>query len=403
MRARFCPTCGRALSPPGVPEIAVAVPQRVQLEDEMLDLRALINVVESGVRYWQQQLASADTVTREQAASALEDLSKILHSLSQQIALGRTSVRITSRLPALRSYGHGCPACGQGNRSGAKFCQRCGTLLSGALAKEPTMLAPPPLRFQIAARSDIGRMRRINQDMVATAELPLADGSVAQLCLVADGMGGAKAGELASSIAAAQVAQQLSQAIGRAPATDAAWEEALRSAALAANKAVYRESRADPDHQGMGTTLTVALIHGQRLYLASVGDTRAYLINARGVTVDDARVAQLTSDHSLVARLVDIGQITAEQARTHPQRNMLYRSIGTDPSVEVDTRTEQIDAGDVILLCSDGLFGHVRDDELARVVIEQDNPERACITLIDLANRRGGSDNISVVIIRVER
>lgn len=404
-RARFCPSCGRALALVVQPahEVAIAAPRRVQVEDESLDLRALINVVESGVRYWQHQLASADMVTRAEAAKAIEDLSKILFSLSQQIALGRTSVRITSRLPALRAYDHGCPLCGQGNRSGARFCQRCGASLTGAPAKEPPMVSVPPLSFRIAARSDIGRVRRINQDMVAQAELPLATGQIAQLCLVADGMGGAKAGELASKIATEVMTAQLSHVAAQTAPDDASWQEALRAAAVAANSAVYRESKADPAHQGMGTTLTVALIVGDRVHLASVGDTRAYLINARGVTVDNASVAQLTSDHSLVARLVDIGQITAEQARTHPQRNLLYRSVGTDPTVEIDTRSEQIDAGDVILLCSDGLFGFVRDEEIARIAIEEHAPDRACTTLIALANSRGGSDNISVVIIRVER
>ena len=404
-RARFCPSCGRALALVVQPahEVAIAAPRRVQVEDESLDLRALINVVESGVRYWQHQLASADMVTRAEAAKAIEDLSKILFSLSQQIALGRTSVRITSRLPALRAYDHGCPLCGQGNRSGARFCQRCGASLTGAPAKEPPMVSVPPLSFRIAARSDIGRVRRINQDMVAQAELPLATGQIAQLCLVADGMGGAKAGELASKIATEVMTAQLSHVAAQTAPDDASWQEALRAAAVAANSAVYRESKADPAHQGMGTTLTVALIVGDRVHLASVGDTRAYLINARGVTVDNASVAQLTSDHSLVARLVDIGQITAEQARTHPQRNLLYRSVGTDPTVEIDTRSEQIDAGDVILLCSDGLFGFVRDEEIARIAIEEHAPDRACTTLIALANNRGGSDNISVVIIRVER
>jgi serine/threonine protein phosphatase PrpC len=152
----------------------------------------------------------------------------------------------------------------------------------------------------------------------------------------------------------------------------------------------------------MGTTLTIALIVGDRLYVASVGDSRAYLINASGVTEDGATAAQLTSDHSLVARLVDIGQITAEQARTHPQRNLLYRSIGTDPSVEVDTLSEQLEPGDVLLLCSDGLVNHVRDEEIARCALEQRDPGRACEQLVALANERGGRDNISVVIVRVE-
>jgi protein phosphatase len=183
---------------------------------------------------------------------------------------------------------------------------------------------------------------------------------------------------------------------------DSSWQELLRAAATAANRRVYEESRANESQKGMGTTLTVALIVGGRVHIASVGDSRAYLINAAGVTTDGATAAQLTSDHSLVARLVDIGQITPEEARTHPQRNLLYRSIGTDPSVEIDTRSEQLSVGDVILLCSDGLFTYVRDEELARIALEQADPERACDQLVSMANERGGADNISVVIVRIE-
>lgn len=378
--------------------------KRLVIEDESLDLAALINVVESGVRYWQGQLVNADTVTRAQAASAIEQLSQILHSLSQQLVQGRTSVRITSRLPALRAYGAACPVCGVGNRASARFCQRCGAALGGPPAKEPIMVTVPPLQFQIAKRSDIGRMRKVNQDSVWSGTIPLLDGTQAQLCLVADGMGGAKAGERASQIAAATTQQQLARDLKRStPPDDAAWQALLRAAATAANSQIYAEARANENERGMGTTLTIALFVGERVHIASVGDSRAYLLNARGVTVDNANVAQLTSDHSLVARLVDIGQITAEQARTHPQRNLLYRSVGTDPTVEIDTRSEQIEAGDVVLLCSDGLFSYVRDEELARIAIEDADPEHACNRLVQLANERGGSDNISVVIIRVAR
>ncbi|KAB8140002.1 Stp1/IreP family PP2C-type Ser/Thr phosphatase [Chloroflexia bacterium SDU3-3] len=402
-RSRFCPSCGRALPQPA-PELAVPAPGQVEVEAESLDLQALVNVVESGVRHWQQQLASGDTVTRAQAASAIEELSKILLSLSQQLAQGRTTMRITTRMPVLRAYDMACPACGGGNRRGAKFCQRCGAPMSSAPSEEPTMVPILPLTFAIAAQSDIGQIRRNNQDAIFTGTIALPDGSQAQLCLVADGMGGAAAGERASQIAAEALQHELATSLGRRrPPDDAGWESLLRAAAILANRRIYNESRQNAAQRGMGTTLTVVLIVGERIHIASVGDSRAYLINARGVTVDNAKVAQLTSDHSLVARLVDIGQITAEEARTHPQRNLLYRSLGTDPTVDVDTRSEPIEAGDVVLICSDGLFSYVRDEELARIAIEQADPGAACAQLIALANQRGGSDNISVVIIRAER
>lgn len=409
-RSRFCPACGRSLPPaPGEPPAPDAPPvegvlpaKRFQVEGDSLRLRELINVVESGVHWWQTSLASGDSVTRTRAAEAIEELSRILHSLSQQLALGRETVRITTRLPTLRAYGLGCPVCGRGNREGARFCQGCGAALAGPSSQTGARPAMP-LRFRIAQRSDTGRVRKNNQDCVYSGQVPLGDGQVAYLCLVADGMGGANAGEEASRIASEVTQEFVRRGLGRRqPPDDAAWEQLLRNAARAANQRVYEESRASQARQGMGTTLTATLIVGERVHIASVGDSRAYLINAAGVTEDGATSAQLTSDHSLVARLVDIGQITPEQARHHPQRNLLYRSIGTDPSVDVDTRSEQLKAGDVILLCSDGLINTVEDAEMARVATEQADPQRACDQLVALANERGGSDNISVLIVRVE-
>jgi PPM family protein phosphatase len=413
-RSRFCPACGRRLAPPtgendAPVEAALRSSKHISINDESLNLRDLINVVESGVRWWQDKLTSADTTTRQRAAESIEELSRILHSLSKQLAQGRETVRITTRLPVLRSYEVGCPVCGRGNRAGAKYCLGCGASLAGQASDESQAVTSMALRLKIGARTDQGRVRKNNQDSIYTGmiKLPRPDGrrgSIgAHLALVADGMGGAKAGEQASRIAAEVTQAQLQHDIdGASPADDDAWQALLRKAAKAANSRVYEESRTDAERKGMGTTLTIALIVGERLHIASVGDSRAYLLNAAGVTANGATTAQLTSDHSLVARLVDIGQITAEEARTHPQRNLLYRSIGTDPSVEVDTLSEQLEPGDVVLLCSDGLFNHVRDEEIARIALEQPIADRACEQLVALANERGGRDNISVVIVRVE-
>jgi protein phosphatase len=417
-RSRFCPACGRQLparaTPPAPPiqpattevlapvEGTIASKKRLVIRDDSLNLHEIVNVVESGVRWWQDQLTSADIATREQAARSIEELSRILHSLSQQLSQGRETIRITTRLPVLRSYTVGCPVCGRGNRAGAKFCQACGASLAGPPQEHMTTGISMPLRFRIAARTDQGRVRKNNQDSVYTGTFKL-HGITARLALVADGMGGAKAGEQASRIASEVAQAQIQHNGGGQPLPDdTAWQDLLRKAAIEANRRVYEESRSDETRKGMGTTLTIALIVGERLHVASVGDSRAYLLNAGGVTKDGATTAQLTSDHSLVARLVDIGQITAEQARTHPQRNLLYRSIGTDPSVEVDTLSEELNAGDVVLLCSDGLINHVRDEEIAQIALEQADPNRACEQLVTLANERGGRDNISVVIVRVE-
>src|SRR5690242_11078556 len=293
-RSRFCPACGRQLPPapasPGTAahpeesdspiEGALHSKKRITIDSESLDLRELINVVESGVRWWQERLTSAETSTRERAAQSIEELSQILHSLSQQLAQGRETVRITTRLPVLRTYAVGCPTCGYGNRAGAKFCQACGALLSGLTRDETVMVTEMPLRFRIAARTDKGRVRKNNQDSISTSTIKLPGGA-ARLCLVADGMGGAKAGEHASRIASEVTQEQLLRdGDGHAPADDKGWQELLRKAARAANSRVYEESRADAGRKGMGTTLTIALIVGKRLHIASVNDSRAYLLNA---------------------------------------------------------------------------------------------------------------------------
>lgn len=415
-RSRFCPACGRPLPPPApppvtpppntdAPQVEGALPsgKRLRVSAEALDLRELINVVESSVRWWQRSLSSGDAVTREQAARAIDELSQILRSLSQQLAQGRETIRITKRLPALRQFDVPCPLCGGGNRVSARFCQRCGGVLHATPRHGAESVQPRTVRLLIAARSDTGRVRKNNQDAVYTGVIDLPGGRQAHLCLVADGMGGAAAGEYASRLAADVSRAYLErESIDHPPLTDDAWQTLLRDAARAANQRVYDDSRADTSRRGMGTTLTIAIIIGDRLHIASVGDSRAYLLNNGGVTADGAPSAQLTSDHSLVARLVDIGQLTPEQARIHPQRNILYRSIGTDPSVDVDTRSEQLEPGDVVLLCSDGLVNHVGDEELVQIALGEANLDQAVARLVSLANERGGRDNISVVMVRVE-
>jgi protein phosphatase len=376
--------------------------RHIRVQGETLNLRELVNVVESGVRWWQSSLTSGDSVSRARAAQAIEELSRILHSLSQQLAQGRETVRITTRLPELRPDSVACPTCGRANREGAKFCLGCGTVLSWPPHTPSAKGHSMPVRLTIGARTDQGRVRAINQDTVYAGALALSAGETAYLCLVADGMGGAKAGEYASKVAAEVTRSQVTRAAGnKTPADDTAWQELLRNAVRSANKRVYEDSRSDTTRQGMGTTLTIALIVDDHLHIASVGDSRAYLLNGAGVTAQGANTAQLTSDHSLVARLVDIGQLTPEEARTHPQRNLLYRSIGTDPTVEVDTRSEHLEPGDILLLCSDGLVNHVTDEEITRIALAKREPDEICTELVALANQRGGWDNITVIVVQV--
>jgi protein phosphatase len=230
-----------------------------------------------------------------------------------------------------------------------------------------------------AGVTDTGRRRRRNEDAFV-CEPPLF--------AIADGMGGAQAGELASRLAAAAIEE------AGAAAGDA---EAVAAAVRAANARIFERSLTDPAVAGMGTTATVALVdeHAGTLTIAHVGDTRGYR-DRKGV------LEQLTTDHSLVAELVRTGRLTEAEAAVHPHRSVITRALGTEAEVEVDTRTLELAPGDLILLCSDGLSAMVRDDEIARLLGESDlDPYRAAETLIRAANAAGGEDNVTVVVFEV--
>jgi PPM family protein phosphatase len=224
------------------------------------------------------------------------------------------------------------------------------------------------------ALSHAGRRRRHNEDAYVV-EPPLF--------AVADGMGGAKAGEVASSLAAAA----LQETDGEGSSGEA------RVAALIqeANRRVFRRATEDRDASGMGTTMTVALVEGDRVVIGHVGDSRAYLFR-------DARLEQLTDDHSLVAELVRSGKLTPEEAEIHPQRAVITRAVGTEPDVDVDTFSIEGVPGDLFMICSDGLTDMI-DEETIREAVEQNRPDlqKAAKALVNAANRVGGEDNITVV------
>jgi protein phosphatase len=209
--------------------------------------------------------------------------------------------------------------------------------------------------------------------------------------VVCDGMGGSNAGEVASRMTAAAVVREFTAHPGLDPA------EMLTHAVVAANNEVWGFSRTRNDLNGMGTTCTALAVKDGHVMLAHVGDSRAYLVR-------EHRATQLTSDHSLVAQLVARQQLTAEEARHDPRRNVVTRSVGVAPDVEVDlvTLAEPLQNGDTLVLCSDGLHGQVSDDEIAGAAMG-DSIEAACRELIDLANERGGPDNITVAMLRFEQ
>ena len=249
--------------------------------------------------------------------------------------------------------------------------------------------------------SDVGLVRQGNEDSLAVFDLSFTTQSNTTgvgLYVVADGMGGVNAGEVASGIAVDAITAMVQDAVSRL-ADDAAdpsrqIQDALHAAVKEANTRIYETGRLNRELAGMGTTVTAALVFGQMVYVGHVGDSRAYLINRFGIE-------KVSRDHSLVGRLIEIGQITPEQAATHPQRNLIYRSLGTYANVEVDIYQRQFKIGDWLLLCSDGLTGHLLDEELQEVVMQTADPNLAARKLVNLANQRGGEDNITVVLVNL--
>ena len=231
---------------------------------------------------------------------------------------------------------------------------------------------------ETTCKTDTGRQRRDNEDS-AFARAPVF--------VVADGMGGAQAGEVASRIAVEAFEQGLPDS--------GSPEERLAERVREANAQIYERSRADRGRAGMGTTLTAAYVDDTHVAIAHVGDSRAYLFR-------DGSLQRLTQDHSLVDELVRRGKLTEEQAAEHPQRSIITRALGPEPDVEVDTWTYPARAGDVILLCSDGLTSMISEERVKTILAEHDNLDAAADALIREANEAGGRDNITVVLFRLE-
>ena len=232
---------------------------------------------------------------------------------------------------------------------------------------------------RVAGVTDTGRKRRRNEDAFVV-EPPLF--------AVADGMGGAQAGEVASRLAAAAFREYHD-------ADELAGEERVKAIIQEANRRIYERAQIDTNASGMGTTVTAAIVEGGRVAIGHVGDSRAYRIHA-------GALEQLTDDHSLVADLMRSGRLTPEEADTHPQRSVITRALGTDAEVDVDTFTVAAEPGDVFLLCSDGLTTMVGNDEILRLVAESSGLESAAKALVKAANRHGGEDNVTVVLFAVE-
>jgi protein phosphatase len=230
-----------------------------------------------------------------------------------------------------------------------------------------------------AGRTDAGRVRRRNEDSFVLDP---------PLFAVADGMGGAQAGEVASRLAAAAF-REYHDADRLEPA------ERVEAIIQEANRRIYERARTDSEASGMGTTVTAAILTNGRVSIGHVGDSRAYRIR-------NGELEQLTEDHSLVGDLMRSGRLTPEEADAHPQRSVITRALGTDAEVDVDTVTVDVEPGDLFLLCSDGLTTMVPEEDILRIAQEADDLNETARTLVRAANSGGGEDNITVVLFKVE-
>lgn len=233
------------------------------------------------------------------------------------------------------------------------------------------------------SKTDKGRIRDNNEDFIYA---PTGNGGY--FAVVADGMGGHKAGEVASRLVVDTVIEALKNI-----SPENITEEILSNALISANKYVWNESRTDRDKEGMGSTATAAVFKDSKVLISHVGDSRAYLFRER-------KLSQITKDHSYVQMLVDNGRITKEEALNHPAKNVITRAVGTDESIDVDIYNVQLKKGDTVLLCSDGLNVVVSDNEIETIL--ERGIAYAADALIEAALKNGGSDNISVVLAHMD-
>ncbi len=233
------------------------------------------------------------------------------------------------------------------------------------------------------AVTDVGMVRKVNQDYVYTSNNPV--GPLENLFVVADGMGGHQAGDYASKYTVETVISELE----KSNIEDV--EKALVSAIKIANRELIKKANEDPELKGMGTTVVAATIVNQMMYFANVGDSRLYLIN-QGIT-------QLTKDHSLVEEMVRLGGIKPEEAKYHPDKNIITRAIGAKGNVEVDFYEHRLKKGDIILMCTDGLSNMVEDDELFHIIQGGRDIVESAVSLVDAAKENGGTDNIGIVLV----
>jgi PPM family protein phosphatase len=274
------------------------------------------------------------------------------------------------------------------------------------LPEEP--VSSGSVRVSVFGKTDLGRTRDHNEDTFLVADLSTGNASLqpavrsheigprGSLFMVADGMGGAAAGELASAMAADLIYRHMITAWASDSTQNAGrFAYRMKEAVELANARIYSYAREHPEVRGMGTTVTAAGVYGGDLYLTQIGDSRAYLVR-------ESEAIQLTKDQSLMQRLVDAGELTEDEAEQSERRNIILQALGPDPRVRVDLTHQSLQRGDTLIVCSDGLSGLVRREEFAELARKHADLPALCSALIDLANGRGGPDNITVVTARFE-
>lgn len=278
-----------------------------------------------------------------------------------------------------------------------------------------------PVVLQSGHFTDVGLVRELNEDSLLALHLTQYYESVQTqigLYIVSDGMGGEAAGEVASRVTVRAVAEWMTDRLisaslksthdekiaaptqtgglrlAVANGHEMATTEMLKQAVIAANREVMAYAAANPLERGLGATVTVAMVVGEVLTIAHVGDSRCYLLSGD-------QLAQLTEDHSLVQKMVNTGNLTLSEARTHPYRNVIYRSIGSDEQIEIDIIRRRLKSGDALMLCSDGLNGMLGDDQIRDILMVNPDPNAAAKELVIAANYAGGVDNTSVIVVRI--
>jgi len=263
-----------------------------------------------------------------------------------------------------------------------------------------------PLKVEVFGRTDVGKTRDHNEDSFLVADLTRRVASLqpevrdhevgarGTLFVVSDGMGGAAAGEIASDLAVDSIyAHMLGEWGNDVEVSAQRFAFRLKEGVEFANARIHEYAKAHPEHRGMGTTTTAAGVFEHALYLTQIGDSRGYLIRAGHIT-------QITKDQSLMQRLVDAGELTEEEAAVSERRNIILQALGPDPHVKVDLTQQELRKGDMLIMCSDGLSGLVPKDDMLTIATSTTDLVTVCKELIDLANERGGPDNITCIVAR---